>query len=66
MDLQNGVVWLLTSGDGSDGDEWAVHSIHATESGAIVAKTEYEKSRIREDGSTYFFQANIEKWDVSP
>lgn len=45
-------VWLLTSGDGSDGDEWDVISIHGSEESAIKAKKEYE------------YDVNIEEWDV--
>lgn len=63
--LLGGVVWLLTSGTGADGDEWQVHSIHASEEGAVRAKAEYEKLRTRPDGSTYSFAANIEKWVVA-
>ena len=57
-------VWLLTTGDGSDGSEWDVKSIHATKDGAERAKTEYEKPRTRGDGSTYTLTATVEEWPV--
>ena len=60
-----GKVWLVTSGSGSDGDEWQVSSIHASKESAERAKKEYERPRKRSDGSTYNFDANeIEEWDV--
>ena len=59
------MVWLLTAGDGSDGDEWNVESIHATESGANAAKSEYERIRTRPDGSTYHHPANVEALDLA-
>lgn len=57
-------VWLLTTGSGADGDGWLVQSIHISEDSAIKAKTEYEKPKTRDDGSTYFFEAEVEEWDV--
>ena len=60
------MVWLLATGDGSDGDEWNVQSIHATESGANAAKLAYERIRTRPDGSTYHFIANVEGWNLGP
>lgn len=56
--------WLLTTGDGSDGSEWGVESIHATEESAKKAQVDYEAPRVRPDGSTYTFDAQIEKWPV--
>ena len=57
-------VYLLTCGDGSDGDEWGVISIHATIESAERAKKEYEIPMIRGDSSTYKREAQIEKWVV--
>ena len=57
-------VWLLTTGSGADGDEWNVESIHATEESARKAKEQHEQPKTRKDGSTYFFEASIEEWDV--
>ena len=58
-------VWLLTTGDGSDGNEWRLESIHSTKEGAVKAKAEYEKPRKRLDGSTFSFDdADIEEWDL--
>ena len=52
-------VWLLTDGDGSDGNEWGVVSIHATEEGAERAKVRYEtEDRRGVDGSIYHYRAN--------
>ena len=59
-------VFLLTTGDGSDGDEWRVISVHATEEGANKAKAEYEAPRPRPDGSTYRLDANVEAWELHP
>ena len=58
------VIFLLTSGDGSDGDEWNVISIHSNYELAEGAKTRYEAPRTRSDGSTYCFWAQIEEWPV--
>jgi hypothetical protein len=57
-------VFLLTTGDGSDGSEWDVQSIHNTMGSAEIAKAKYEAPRSRDDGSTYTFEANIEEWCV--
>ena len=57
-------VFLLTIGDGIDGDEWSVLSIHRTKEGAELAEKEYEAPRERRDGSTYNFNAQVEEWDV--
>lgn len=59
-------VFLLTTGDGSDGDEWRVISVHATQEGANLAKAEYEAPRPRPDGSAYSLDANVEPWDLLP
>lgn len=43
--------YLLTNdGSGEDGDEWLLHSIHATREGAEAAKTEWYKS--------------VEEWEI--
>lgn len=55
-------VWLLTTGTGTDGDEWNVESIHATEEGAEKAKAEYQKPQKRANGTEYIRDANIEEW----
>lgn len=66
MEDQKQSIFLLTHGDGSDGDEWQVISIHATRTGAERAKINYESPRVRVDGSTYTFDAKIEEWKVEP
>lgn len=57
-------VYLLTTGDGSDGNEWALQSIHTSEAAAVIAKAVYERLRSNPDGSTYQYNANVEKWEV--
>ena len=57
-------VWLLTSGDGSDGNEWGLISIHSSEELALLAKAKYEAPRSRYYSSTYCLEANIEEWSV--
>lgn len=57
-------VYLLTSGTGYDGDEWAVHSIHSTRESAEEAKVAYEAPRSRNDGTFYSFDAQVEEWDL--
>ena len=58
------VVYLLTTGDGSDGSEWNLESIHKTEDGAKEAKSKYERRRYRPNGTWYTLDADIEEWDV--
>jgi len=57
-------VYLLTKGDGSDGNEWSVISIHSTRILAEKAKALHESPRSRPDGSTYTLDADVEEWDV--
>jgi hypothetical protein len=57
-------VFLLTIGDGSDGDEWGLLSIHATNDSALKAKEQYESPRYHKDGTIYYYCCNIEEWDV--
>jgi hypothetical protein len=57
-------VFLVTSGDGADGDEIVVHSIHSTLAGAEKAKVAFEAPRKRADGSTYSFCATVEVWEL--
>lgn len=57
-------VYLLTTGDGSDGNEWDVHSVHASLKSARAAKEDYEKPRTRPNGSTYSWESQIEKWEL--
>jgi len=63
-DLNKKTIWLLTTGDGEDGSEWDVKSIHETNQGAIYAKKHYERDRNRPDGSTYNHYAQIEEWEL--
>jgi len=57
-------IYLLTSGDGSDGNEWGVFSIHSSLELAALAKEKYETPIKREDGSTYIRESKIEEWAV--
>jgi len=59
------VVYLLTTGDGSDGHEWQLHGVYDSEEAANIAKAHYERERHRPDGSTYRDFANgVEPWMV--
>jgi hypothetical protein len=57
-------VYLLTTGDGSDGNEWQCLGIYTTPGLAEQAQQLYQRPRHRRDGSTYTFEASIEEWDV--
>ncbi len=57
-------VFLLVTGSGADGDEWNVESIHSTYELATIAQEQYQRLRYRKDGSSYSFDAEIEKWSV--
>jgi hypothetical protein len=57
-------IYLLTSGDGSDGNEWAVISIHRTHEGALNAKRTYEIAIERSDGTFYHNDSEVEEWDL--
>ena len=63
METKN-TIWLVTTGSGTDGDEWNVQSIHATAAGAERAKEKYEQPRQRPDGSSYTLEATVEEWPV--
>ena len=56
-------VYLLTSGDGSDGDEWCVISIHATRESA-EEKREKDGWYTNIHGETYKQDWDVEEWDV--
>ena len=56
-------VWLLTTGDNSDGNELEIHGVYDKEA-ALTAKKEYEQPRTRPDGSTYIMRCDIEEWIV--
>ena len=58
-------VYLLTSGDGDEGSEWHVISIHRSMKGAMKAKAKYEEPIYNRDGSSYNLDANdVEVWEV--
>jgi len=56
-------VYLLTYGDGSDGDEWGVISIHATRESAWE-KRSLEGWGVNVNGRGYDRGWEIEEWDV--
>lgn len=57
-------VWLVTTGDGEDGNEWNVLHIWSSEEKAKAAKEQYEKPQKRSDGSEYSTQAEVEEWTL--
>lgn len=57
-------IFLLTNGDGSDGDEWSIISVHSTLELATIAKEKYEGPIMQFDGSTYNYEAQIQEWEV--
>jgi hypothetical protein len=59
-------VYLLTVGDGSEGDEWQLINIYATKGRAKLAKKAYEEEQHRRyDGSIFHNRANdIEEWTL--
>jgi hypothetical protein len=60
-------VFLLTTGDGSPGNEWGVESIHSARELAEAALAKYQQPITRPwDGSTYIRDAQIEEWEVDP
>ena len=59
------IVYLLTTGDGSDGNEWSLHGIYSTEQRAKEALAVYQMPRPRPDGSFYVpDDAKIEEWPI--
>lgn len=57
-------IYLLTIGDGTDGDEWGVLGIYSTHDKALEAQAKYQRPRHRRDGSTYTLEAKVEEWLV--
>lgn len=57
-------VFLLTTGDGSDGNEWGVQSIHSTRELAEIAQAKYSEPQMRHDGSSYVRESEIEEWAI--
>jgi hypothetical protein len=57
-------VYLLTYGDGNDGNEWGVLSIYSSRERAEAAKLIYQYPIERPDGSTYTRDVEIEEWHV--
>jgi hypothetical protein len=57
-------VWLLTTGDGSDGNEWRLESIHSSEVLALKAQILYNGPVMRGDGSSYMRESDVEEWDM--
>ena len=57
-------VFLLTTGDGSDGNEWSVISIHSSRELAETARDKYSEPQFRHDGSSYIRESEIEEWEI--
>lgn len=57
-------VFLLTTGDGSDGNEWSVIGIYSSRELAITAQTKHSEPQRRYDGSTYIRESEIEEWVI--
>lgn len=57
-------VWLLTTGDGTDGNEWNVESVHLTKALAMLAQKKHSEPLYRSDGSSYSLSSDIEEWPV--
>ena len=57
-------VYLVTTGDGWDGYEWNIISIHKTHEGAEEGLKYYTRDRFRKDGSIYNYKAQIEDWEL--
>ncbi|NQV85935.1 MAG: hypothetical protein HQ492_02545 [Woeseiaceae bacterium] len=54
-------LWLLTTGDGSDGNGWDVIGIYTTEEKAGNAKSRYQQPQYRADKSSYIRDCEIEE-----
>ena len=57
-------VFLLTTGDGSDGNEWGVQSIHSSRESAEAAQVKYSRPMETVYGSMYVRESQIEEWAV--
>ena len=58
--------YLVTTGDGSDGDEWHVHGIFSSRELAQPLYDKITALRTRPDGSTFRHDADIEEWLIDP
>ncbi len=59
-------IWLVTTGDGEDGNEWAVEGVFNNLEAAFKFRRGYQQPRYREDGSVYRFLCDIERWPLNP
>ena len=57
------MVYLVTSGDGSDGNEWVLHGVYTTIELANKTLEEYDTCT-RRDGTTYSRGCTIETWET--
>lgn len=57
-------VFLLTTGDGSDGNEWGVISIHSSRELAEKAKAKYQQTMQNIYGEPYVRECEIEEWEM--
>lgn len=56
--------FFLTSGDGSDGDEWHVIGVYSSFALAEIAKAAYSQPQKNIYGGEYIRQSEIEEWQV--
>lgn len=57
-------VFLLTTGDGSDGNEWGVLGVYSARELAEKSKKRYESPRPNIYGNLYSPESQIEEWEV--
>ena len=57
-------VYLLTTWDGLDSNDWTVLGAYSSFSLANKAKERYEAPQTRPDGSTFCWAAEVETWDI--
>lgn len=57
-------IYFLTSGDGSDGNEWRVISVHSSRELAETAQAKYSEPQKNIYGRTYVRESEIEEWAV--
>lgn len=59
------LIYLLTAGDGSDGDEMSVRGIYSTEELGNAAKIKYDTHKyFRPDGSFWTDESDLYAWEL--
>jgi hypothetical protein len=59
-------IYLLTTGDGSYGNEWGVQGIYSTRNKAEEAQKEYSLPQKTIYGQEYTRESEIEEWELDP